>query len=560
MRGGVSPLPRVDGMMMPRSVRRVATVVTALMLLGWFVMLRPAFLLDGPASYIIVQGHSMEPTLYTGDLAVVRAQSDYAVGDVVAFTTPEGTVIHRIVGGNSAEGFVLLGDNNPNPDRWRPREADILGSMAFHVDGLGGVAKSVRESRWFGAIAGLVFALLVLPAGRQVRRPIRRRSAAVNSHVSRSYVDGHGDGPRGATQQNVGLLAGLVAVGTLGVASALAAFFAFQQPLVTREVATELEYEQAGTFDYAVDVLPISIYPGGIVKPVADGGGESARPAQAVFTRLANSMTVDYQYRVGAEAASELVGTVAADLHISADGGWNRTTELLASRPFSGQEVNERVRIDLRELRAFLDQVEAETGFQARSYDAVITFRTSFAGVIRGRETTDDFAATLGLTLDPSQLTPHGPLELRTPVQVSSTSLQTNFVDAGFVRLPVLTARVAAVGIASASAAVAALLASVVFLGVGRSERARIRARYSSILLRVRASGEARRERVRVASINDLVRLARRDGALIFEEEGVDGPRYVVRDGDTDYEYRPREDVAETTATLMDARLSTRDW
>ena len=59
----------------------------------------------------------MQPTLYEGDLAVVRQQSSYEEGDIVAFRVPEGEdgegaiIIHRIVGGDAENGFILQGDN-----------------------------------------------------------------------------------------------------------------------------------------------------------------------------------------------------------------------------------------------------------------------------------------------------------------------------------------------------------------------------------------------------------------------------------------------------------------
>ncbi|MER3397507.1 MAG: hypothetical protein C4316_03050, partial [Chloroflexota bacterium] len=93
-----------------------------LALFGWFFFLRPGFL-GGPAGYIIVSGPSMEPTLYEKDLAVVLAQDEYALGDVVAFRVEGGIVIHRIVGGDPQAGYITRGDNRESPDMWRPKPA-----------------------------------------------------------------------------------------------------------------------------------------------------------------------------------------------------------------------------------------------------------------------------------------------------------------------------------------------------------------------------------------------------------------------------------------------------
>ena len=93
------------------SLKIASTVAAAALFLGWFFLFRPTEL-AGPASYIVVSGHSMEPTFYTGDLLVLREQDDYQVGDVVAYYANGGRIIHRIVGGNAKDGFVMQGDNN----------------------------------------------------------------------------------------------------------------------------------------------------------------------------------------------------------------------------------------------------------------------------------------------------------------------------------------------------------------------------------------------------------------------------------------------------------------
>jgi signal peptidase I len=116
--------------------RRIGNMVFAvafsLAALGWIVTLRPARM-GGPASFVMVQGVSMNPTYHTGDLVITHRRSSYAVGDVVAYTVPKVdvgaglTVIHRIVGGSPAAGFVTQGDNNPTPDDWRPTLAEVEG-------------------------------------------------------------------------------------------------------------------------------------------------------------------------------------------------------------------------------------------------------------------------------------------------------------------------------------------------------------------------------------------------------------------------------------------------
>src|SRR3990170_1536652 len=124
-----------------KSVRRSHLVALAegCLLLVWFVIFRPIGL-GGPASYVMVSGTSMLPTLKTGDLVVAQRQDSYAVGDIVAFRVPRGEpaagaiVIHRI-SGEAEGGFVVQGDNKRYPDTWEPTADDILGRLWLLIPG-----------------------------------------------------------------------------------------------------------------------------------------------------------------------------------------------------------------------------------------------------------------------------------------------------------------------------------------------------------------------------------------------------------------------------------------
>lgn len=107
-------------------------ILPLLVIAIWFVAFRPAAL-GGPVRYVIIDGHSMEPTLNSGDLVLTRTSSDYEVGDVISFEAPIGHVMHRIVGGDPEQGFVSQGDNNQVTDPWRTDVSQISGKMWFSM-------------------------------------------------------------------------------------------------------------------------------------------------------------------------------------------------------------------------------------------------------------------------------------------------------------------------------------------------------------------------------------------------------------------------------------------
>jgi signal peptidase len=179
-----------------RKFRLAGWVVFVAIVAAWAIFLRPDFL-GGPASYVIVAGHSMEPTLHTGDLVVARRQHTYRRGDVIAYHIMKNQagagslVIHRIVGGSSQDGYVTRGDNRSYRDPWRPRPVDIAGEMKLHVPRLGLLPVFAHTPLGMAFIAALA-GLLVLRGGTRTRTG---DDAAPRSEVL--AADGGGEEPDG---------------------------------------------------------------------------------------------------------------------------------------------------------------------------------------------------------------------------------------------------------------------------------------------------------------------------------------------------------------------------
>ena len=69
----------------------------AVLTLGW-ILLAPQGI-GGGTAYAVVEGSSMQPLLGGGDLAVIRREDAYTVGEVVAYRSDRlgQIVLHRIV-------------------------------------------------------------------------------------------------------------------------------------------------------------------------------------------------------------------------------------------------------------------------------------------------------------------------------------------------------------------------------------------------------------------------------------------------------------------------------
>ncbi len=135
----------------------------------------------GDATFVVVHGHSMDPTFRSGDLVLVRSASEYQVGDVAAYHIPKGEagagsrVIHRIVR-REGDRYVFKGDNRATVDQWRPHASDIMGRLAVRVPLPGETFWAILPWMWCLAVGAVVTWMLWPQSGsRRPRRPRRPR-------------------------------------------------------------------------------------------------------------------------------------------------------------------------------------------------------------------------------------------------------------------------------------------------------------------------------------------------------------------------------------------------
>ena len=155
-----------------RLVRAGSIGLAALLAAAWLSFLRPTAL-GGPATYVIVSGESMLPTLESGDLVVALERQSYAAGDVVVYQVPAGepgagtNIVHRIVGRSAGGGYVVRGDNREGVDPWHPHDSDILGSMSQRIPSVGRPFALVRQPAAMALLAALVTVLVALGVPRR---------------------------------------------------------------------------------------------------------------------------------------------------------------------------------------------------------------------------------------------------------------------------------------------------------------------------------------------------------------------------------------------------------
>lgn len=144
---------------MPRfSLGEVLGWGASLGVLALVLIFRPPTL-GGTTNYVFVAGVSMQPTMHTGDLAILRPADTYAIGDIVAYrpvAAPEDQIIHRIVGIEPDGAYIVKGDNVSVPDFDKPRASDLLGRTVLWIPMAGWLLASIGTAWGLGAIAAVV--------------------------------------------------------------------------------------------------------------------------------------------------------------------------------------------------------------------------------------------------------------------------------------------------------------------------------------------------------------------------------------------------------------------
>lgn len=156
--------------------------------LGWWSFLAPASL-GGDATYVLVQGTSMEPGIEDGDVVIVTPRENYEVGDVVVFASEESfLVIHRLID-RSANGWSTKGDNRTVEDGWTVPDEAIVGEAWLRVPaGAEALIWTANNSLAASLIAAAVAVLPYLPWRR------RRLSAVLRNALTSATREPRRDG------------------------------------------------------------------------------------------------------------------------------------------------------------------------------------------------------------------------------------------------------------------------------------------------------------------------------------------------------------------------------
>ncbi len=499
----------------------ISTALLLTFLAAAWALLAPSQL-GGRASYIIVNGASMEPSMRKGDLVIVHPAPAYRSGDVVTYQDPRlGPVIHRIIRteGNS---FVLKGDNNSWVDSYKPTQPELIGKLWLRVPSAGKLISIVRSPLNMALFMGVatVISLSLLTPRKTRRDKSRQQRQAANGRQTPGLL--------GETGQAVLTILLAPLFGSL-----LLAFLSYGRA-GSRAVSDNLAYQHTAEFGYSAAV-PAGVY-----------NADRVATGEPVFRKLTDVVTVQFKYRLQSDQPRDVAGTYRLNAEIRDASGWKRTIPLGSETGFRGDSFAASGTVDLGEVQALLDGVEARTGVEHPDYILSVAPEVLLKGKLAGQKLEDEFSPRLDFRLDPLQLqllssasadaNPFKPVE-QGFVQRSRT--EPNRISLPYLDLSVATARwLATLGLVLSVSGllVLGLLALRALTG---GEASRIRSRYARMLVDVHGTGAGSDARImEVARFEDLARIAGKDGRMILHETDGDTDRYYLQEGDLTYVYR----------------------
>ena len=527
----------------------------AMLAVSWYVLAPPQ--LGGSTRYAVVHGTSMEPRFHRGDLVLLRTASEYRVGDIAAYQSPElgRMVMHRIVR-TAGDRYQFKGDNNDFLDSAAPQRVELAGKHWVRIPAAGNLLGMLRTPVVAAVIAGLLALLLAGGGAKESRRRRRRTRESGAPALPRVSLD---RGPDTGTRRPLGLGrighavrsldrqtldTALLVCGVVGACSLLLGVLAFTRP-TERAVEKEL-FAQTGTFAYEAAAPRGTVYPSG-----------SVRTGQTVFTRLVDRVDVSFSYRLSSAAPRSVFGTTKLVAELRGDNGWQHELVLQPRQDFDGDRVTVRGTLDLKALTELGRSVEAETGTITDSYALTLQPVVDVTGTLGAEPVKTRFAPVLAFRLNSSSLR----LDTASPSAAEQTALvrakkgygagaEANTLSLLGLTLHVSAARMLALFGGIGALAAAAMLA----LGLVREregdEPAQIASRHGAWLVDVAPRPRADASILDVTTMEGLVRLAERYERMILHEVFDGAHSYLVEEDGSVYRYRAGTPEAALAAQL----------
>jgi signal peptidase len=500
----------------------LSALILVLMAALWFTFAPVQF--GGQASYVMIAGASMEPSLHYGDLVIGHEEQTYNVGDVVTYRHPTiGPVIHRIVE-RAGDTFTFKGDNNDWIDSYKPTSSEIIGKSWIHIPGVANIILKLRSS------IGII--LLSFAIGFMVLLTFSRNSLFGEEQTGKDELMVT---KRSRPLNLSGFLEGtLFALFAVLLGSILLGIFAFTNPL-TQPVPADIPYDHRGAFSYEGFGSP-GVYDQGKIES-----------GDAIFHALTHELDLTVIYQLSTPETKNLEGSYHILLEISEPNGWRRQIELAPVTEFKGESFSTEVTINLGYILTLIERLKTNTAFTRQVFNVDIVSEVNIQGHLGDQAFEDTFVPRLSFLLDDVQLylggnSPFGELtDPLNPVQSGFLPRQQQIpatLNILGLKPTVQTARwIAGVAFGVSLLGITAILYPFLRASM-QSPSEKIRIQFNEVLLDIRELPvKATNDDIEVDRFEDLAKLAEKTGSMIFHHVEANQHTYLLQDGDSTYRF-----------------------
>jgi signal peptidase I len=539
-------------------IKRILWGVLGLALVSslWFLFAPSA--IGGSTTYVVTDGISMQPRFHTGDLALVRPESDYRVGQIVAYHNRQlGTVVlHRIIG-RTGSRYVFKGDNNNFTDFEHPKRSQLIGALWIHVPGAGGDLSSIRSPALIGVLVAL--GTLLVGGVSFAKRRRRRRRERMDGAGGLSPVPRTAREPSGRLSN--GMTAGIVACALIATLPFFVlAVLSFTRPSAA-VLATSVPYRQTGHLSYKGSPPAGPTYPSG-----------SVRTGEPLFTHVVRSVDLAFAYHFSSPAPHRLAARGSLIATVSSTSGWRTRVPLGPSSTLSGDSGVITGRLNIASLLALVSRVESATAVRG-SYALEITPHIALGGQLAGAPLSGRFAPASKFALNSLEIRPvnatGSPSEAANAAasfehsasgSVTARRSRPAHIELGALSMTVGTAR--AIALAGLALIAAALCAALLLARPRRrGSVASILSRYGGAIVPVeRVWQQPGVAVIDVADIDALARVAAHYERSILHERTEYGDAFWVSDESGQFRYAVVDPAWELGGERVGAAEPAEEW
>ena len=152
----------------------VALLAVALLLVA------TRFPIPGNFQVYVVRSGSMEPSIHTGAVVVVKPEAEYNEGEIITFSNRGEDIptTHRIVKKeviNGRSSYTTQGDANNAPDVEAVYSSRILGKVLFNIPYVGYAVAAARQPIGFLIIIVLPALFIIYDEGMNIWKELKNK-------------------------------------------------------------------------------------------------------------------------------------------------------------------------------------------------------------------------------------------------------------------------------------------------------------------------------------------------------------------------------------------------